>query len=111
MNNNPQLIDWLLVLGVETKRINVPADFVAGVIVCARPLVVVLVSSNTTLSCGKNCIRATLLVIIASVFARAITDQLLSFLPTLGAGFVLVFLPGAFLALAAYYSTWIWNPN
>ena len=64
-------------------------------------LVMVRVSSKRSLA-EKTAFDATLLVIIASVLARAINGSA-SFLPTLGAGFVLVLLH-RFLAMAAYYS-------
>ena len=101
MNTISQLIDGLLGLGVEPKELTFLQISLRGVIVFVATLVVVRVSSKRSLA-EKTAFDATLLVVIASVLARAINGSA-SFLPTLGAGFVLVLLH-RFLALAAYYS-------
>ncbi len=101
MNTISQLFNGLLGLGVEPKELTFLQISLRGVIVFVATLVMVRVSSKRSLA-EKTAFDATLLVIIASVLARAINGSA-SFLPTLGAGFVLVLLH-RLLALAAYYS-------
>jgi uncharacterized membrane protein YcaP (DUF421 family) len=101
MNTISQLFDALLGLGVEPKELTFLQISLRGVIVFMATLVMVRLSSKRSLA-EKTAFDATLLVIIASVLARAINGSA-SFLPTLGAGFVLVLLH-RFLALAAYHS-------
>ena len=101
MNTIAQLFDGLLGLGVEPKELTFLQISLRGIIVFVATLVIVRVSSKRSLA-EKTAFDATLLVIIASVLARAVNGSA-SFLPTLGAGFVLVLLH-RLLALAAYYS-------
>ena len=101
MNTISQLFDALLGLGVEPKELTFLQISLRGVIVFVATLVMVRVSSKRSLA-EKTAFDAILLVIVASVLARAINGSA-SFLPTLGAGLVLVLLH-RLLALAAYYS-------
>jgi uncharacterized membrane protein YcaP (DUF421 family) len=101
MNTISQLFDVLLGLGVEPKELTFLQISLRGIVVFVATLVMVRVSSKRSLA-EKTAFDATLLVIVASVLARAINGSA-SFLPTLGAGLVLVLLH-RFLALAAYYS-------
>jgi uncharacterized membrane protein YcaP (DUF421 family) len=101
MNTISQLFDALLGLGVEPKELTFLQISLRGVIVFVATLVLVRVSSKRSLA-EKTAFDAILLVIVASVLARAINGSA-SFLPTLGAGLVLVLLH-RLLALAAYYS-------
>jgi uncharacterized membrane protein YcaP (DUF421 family) len=101
MNTISQLFNELLGLGVEPKELTFLQISLRGIIVFLATLVMVRLSSKRSLA-EKTAFDATLLVIIASVLARAINGSA-SFLPTLGAGFVLVLLH-RFLALVAYYS-------
>jgi uncharacterized membrane protein YcaP (DUF421 family) len=101
MNTISQLFDALLGLGVEPKELTFLQISLRGVVVFVATLVMVRVSSKRSLA-EKTAFDAILLVIVASVLARAINGSA-SFLPTLGAGLVLVLLH-RLLALAAYYS-------
>ncbi len=101
MNTISQLFEGLLGLGMEPKQLTFLQVSIRAVIVFAGTLVMVRVSSKRSLA-EKTAFDATLLVIIASVLARAINGSA-PFFPTLGTGFVLVLLH-RFLALAAYYS-------
>ena len=101
MNTISQLFEELLGLGVEPKQLTFLQISIRGIIVFAATLVMVRISSKRSLA-EKTAFDATLLVIIASVLARAINGSA-PFFPTLGTGFVLVLLH-RFLALTAYYS-------
>jgi len=101
MNTISQLFEELLGLGTEPKELTFLQISIRGVIVFAATLVMVRISSRRSLA-EKTAFDATLLVIIASVLARAINGSA-PFFPTLGSGFVLVLLHRS-LALAAYYS-------
>ncbi len=101
MNTISQLFEELLGLGMEPKQLTFLQISIRGIIVFAATLVMVRISSKRSLA-EKTAFDATLLVIIASVLARAINGSA-PFFPTLGTGFVLVLLH-RFLALTAYYS-------
>jgi uncharacterized membrane protein YcaP (DUF421 family) len=101
MNTISQLFEELLGLGMEPKQLTFLQVSIRGIVVFAATLVMVRISSKRSLA-EKTAFDAALLVIIASVLARAINGSA-SFFPTLGAGFVLVLLH-RFLALTAYYS-------
>jgi uncharacterized membrane protein YcaP (DUF421 family) len=101
MNTISQLFNELLGLSVEPKELTFLQISLRGIIVFVTTLIMVRVSSKRSLA-EKTAFDATLLVIIASVLARAINGSA-SFWPTLGAGFVLVLLHRS-LALTAYYS-------
>ena len=101
MNTISQLFQALLGMGIEPKQLTFLQISLRGIIVFVATLVMVRVSSKRSLA-EKTAFDATLLVILASVLARAINGSA-PFLPTLGAGFVLVLLHRV-LALAAYYS-------
>jgi len=91
----------LLGLGVESKELTFLQVSLRGVIVFAATLVMMRLSSKRSLA-EKTAFDAVLIVIIASVLARAINGSA-AFFPTLGAGFVLVILH-RLLGAAAYYS-------
>jgi uncharacterized membrane protein YcaP (DUF421 family) len=101
MNTISQLLEELLGLGMEPKQLTFLQISIRGVIVFAATLVMARISSKRSLA-EKTAFDATLLVIIASVLARAINGSA-PFFPTLGTGFVLVLLHRS-LALTAYYS-------
>jgi uncharacterized membrane protein YcaP (DUF421 family) len=101
MNTMSQLFQELLGLGIEPKQLTFLQISLRGIIVFVATLVMVRMSSKRSLA-EKTAFDATLLVIIASVLARAINGSA-PFLPTLGTEFVLVLLH-RFLALTAYYS-------
>src|SRR5205809_4025952 len=88
----------LLGLGVESKELTFLQVSLRGVIVFAATLVMMRLSSKRSLA-EKTAFDAVLIVIIASVLARAINGSA-AFFPTLGAGFVLVVLHRLFSALA-----------
>ena len=101
MNTISQLFEELLGLGMEPKQLTFLQISIRGVIVFAATLVMVRISSKRSLA-EKTAFDATLLVIIASVLARAINGSA-AFWPTLGTGFVLVVLH-RFLGIVAFYS-------
>jgi uncharacterized membrane protein YcaP (DUF421 family) len=101
MNTMSQLFQDLLGLGIEPKQLTFLQISLRGIIVFVATLVMVRISSKRSLA-EKTAFDATLLVIIASVLARAINGSA-PFFPTLGSGFVLVLLHRS-LALTAYYS-------
>jgi uncharacterized membrane protein YcaP (DUF421 family) len=101
MNTISHLFEELLGLGMEPKQLTFLQISIRGVIVFAATLVMMRISSKRSLA-EKTAFDATLLVIIASVLARAINGSA-PFFPTLGTGFVLVLLHRS-LALTAYYS-------
>jgi uncharacterized membrane protein YcaP (DUF421 family) len=101
MNTISQLFEELLGLGMEPKDLTFLQVSIRAVIVFAATLVMVRISSKRSLA-EKTAFDAVLIVIIASVLARAINGSA-PFFPTLGTGFVLVVLH-RFLALTAYYS-------
>jgi uncharacterized membrane protein YcaP (DUF421 family) len=101
MNTISQLFEGLLGLGVEPKESTFVQISLRGIIVFVATLVMVRVSSKRSLA-EKTAFDAVLLVIIASVLARAINGSA-PFFPTLGTGLVLVILH-RLLGVAAYYS-------
>jgi uncharacterized membrane protein YcaP (DUF421 family) len=101
MDTFSQLIEALLGLGVEPKELTFIQISLRGVIVFIATLVMVRLSSRRSLA-EKTAFDAVLIVIVASVLARAINGSA-PFFPTLGTGIVLVVLH-RLLGLAAYYS-------
>jgi uncharacterized membrane protein YcaP (DUF421 family) len=101
MNTISQLFEGLLGLGLEPKQLTFLQVSIRAVIVFAATLVMVRISSKRSLA-EKSAFDAALIVIIASVLARAINGSA-AFFPTLGTGVVLVLLH-RFLAFTAYYS-------
>jgi uncharacterized membrane protein YcaP (DUF421 family) len=101
MNAFSQLVETLLGLGVEPKDLTSLQVSIRGVIVFVAALIMVRLSSKRSLA-EKTAFDATLIVIIASVLARAINGSA-PLLPTLVVGFVLVLLH-RLLAIGAYFS-------
>src|SRR5437016_14239385 len=101
MNTFSQSIGALLGLGVEPKELTYLQVSLRGVIVFVATLVMVRFSSKRSLA-EKTAFDAVLIVIVASVLARAINGSA-PFFPTLGVGFVLVILH-RILSVAAYHS-------
>jgi uncharacterized membrane protein YcaP (DUF421 family) len=101
MNTFSQFVQALLGLGTEPKELTSLQVSIRGVIVFVATLIMVRLSSKRSLA-EKTAFDAVLLVIIASMLARAINGSS-PFFPTLGTGFVLVVLH-RLLGLAAYYS-------
>jgi uncharacterized membrane protein YcaP (DUF421 family) len=101
MNTISQLCEGLLGLGVEPKELTFLQISFRGVIVFVATLVMVRLSSKRSLA-EKTAFDAVLIVIIASILARAINGSA-PFFATLGTGFILVLLH-RLLALTAYYS-------
>jgi uncharacterized membrane protein YcaP (DUF421 family) len=101
MNTFSQFIEALLGLGAEPKELTFLQVSIRGVIVFIATLVMARLSSKRSLT-EKTAFDAVLIVIIASVLARAINSSA-PFFPTLGVGFILVFLH-RLLSVAAYYS-------
>jgi uncharacterized membrane protein YcaP (DUF421 family) len=101
MNTFSQFFEALLGLGVEPKELTFLQVSLRGVIVFVTALIMVRLSSKRSLA-EKTAFDAVLIVIIASMLARAINGSA-PFLPTLGTGFVLVILH-RLLGATAYYS-------
>jgi uncharacterized membrane protein YcaP (DUF421 family) len=101
MNTISQLFEGLLGLSMEPKQLTFVQISLRGIIVFVATLVMVRLSSKRSLA-EKTAFDAVLLVIVASVLARAINGSA-AFWPTLGTGFVLVVLH-RLLGAAAYYS-------
>lgn len=101
MNTISQLFEGLLGLSMEPKQLTFGQISLRGIIVFVATLVMVRFSSKRSLA-EKTAFDAVLLVIIASMLARAINGSA-AFWPTLGTGFVLVVLH-RLLGAAAYYS-------
>ena len=91
----------LLGLGTESKELSFMQISLRGVIIFVATLVMVRLSSKRSLA-EKTAFDAVLIVIVASVLARAINGSA-AFFPTIGVGFVLVLLH-RILGTAAYYS-------
>jgi uncharacterized membrane protein YcaP (DUF421 family) len=101
MNTFSEVLQALLGLGVEPKELTSLQVSMRGIIVFIAGLVMVRISSKRSLA-EKTAFDAALMVIIASVLARAINGSA-PFVPTLVVGFVLVLLHRLF-ALGAYAS-------
>src|SRR5437667_12798554 len=101
MNTFSQSIGALLGLGVEPKELTFLQVSLRGVIVFIVTLVMVRLSSKRSLA-EKTAFDAALIVIIASVLARAINGSAPCF-PSLGIGFILLLLH-RLLCLTASYS-------
>ena len=101
MNTFSQLFHTLLGLGTEPRDLTFLQVSVRGVIVFIATLIMVRLGSKRSLA-EKTAFDAVFIVIIGSMLARAINGSE-AFFPTLGAGFVLVFLHRLF-GIAAYYS-------
>jgi len=101
MNTFSQLLDTLLGIGTEPRALTFLQVSVRGVIVFIATLIMMRLSSKRSLA-EKTAFDAVFVVIIGSMLARAINGSE-AFFPTLGTGFVLVFLHRLF-GVAAYYS-------
>src|SRR6266478_3328489 len=101
MNTLSQLLHTFLGIGTEPRDLTFLQVSVRGVIVFIATLVMVRLSSKRSLA-EKTAFDAVLVVIIGSMLSRAINGSA-AFLPTLGAGFVLVLLHRLF-GLTAFYS-------
>ena len=101
MNTFSQLLHTLLGIGTEPRALTFLQVSVRGVIVFIATLIMMRLGSKRSLA-EKTAFVAVLIVIIGSMLARAINGSE-AFFPTLGAGFVLVFLHRLF-GVAAYYS-------
>jgi len=91
----------LLGLSAEPKDLTLLQVSLRGIIVFVATLAMVRLSSKRSLS-EKTAFDAVLIVIVASMLARAINGSA-AFFPTLGSGFVLVLLH-RLLGATAYYS-------
>src|SRR5436853_5097743 len=101
MNAFYDSVAQLLGLGIEPKDLTFLQVSLRGVIVFVATLVMVRFSSKRSLA-EKTAFDAVLIVVVASVLARAINGSA-PFFPTLIVGFVLVLLHRLF-ALGAYVS-------
>jgi uncharacterized membrane protein YcaP (DUF421 family) len=101
MNTFSEFLHTLLGIGTEPRDLTFLQVSVRGVIVFIATLIMVRLGSKRSLA-EKTAFDAVLIVIIGSMLARAINGSE-AFFPTLGTGFVLVFLH-RLLGIAAYYS-------
>jgi uncharacterized membrane protein YcaP (DUF421 family) len=101
MNTFSQFLQALLGLSVEPKELTFLQVSLRGVIVFVATLIMVRLSSKRSLA-EKTAFDAVLIVVIASMLARAINGSA-PFFSTLGTGFILVVLH-RLLGVAAYYS-------
>jgi uncharacterized membrane protein YcaP (DUF421 family) len=101
MNAFSEFVQALLGLGVDAKELTSLQVSMRGIIVFVATLVMVRIGSKRSLA-EKTAFDAALMIIIASVLARAINGSA-PFVPTLVVGFVLVLLHRLF-ALGAYAS-------
>jgi uncharacterized membrane protein YcaP (DUF421 family) len=101
MNTIFQQLEALLGFGVEPKELTFLQISLRGIIVFCATLAMVRLSSKRSLA-EKTAFDAVLIVVIASVLARAINGSA-PFFPTIGTGFVLVVLH-RFLGALAYFS-------
>ena len=101
MNTFSQLLHTLLGIGTVPRELSFLQVSVRGVIVFIATLIMVRLGSKRSLA-EKTAFDAVFIVIIGSMLARAINGSE-AFFPTLGTGFVLVFLHRLF-GIAAYYS-------
>jgi uncharacterized membrane protein YcaP (DUF421 family) len=101
MNTFSQFLHTLLGIGTEPRDLTFLQVSIRGIIVFIATLIMVRLGSKRSLA-EKTAFDAVFVVIIGSMLARAINGSE-AFFPTLGAGFVLVFLHRLF-GMAAYYS-------
>src|SRR6187549_3982483 len=101
MNTILQQFGALLGFGMDPKELTFLQISLRGVIVFCATLLMVRLSSKRSLA-EKTAFDAVLIVIVASVLARAINGSA-AFFPTIGAGFVLVGLH-RLLGAMAYFS-------
>jgi uncharacterized membrane protein YcaP (DUF421 family) len=101
MNTFSEFLHALLGIGTEPRDLTFLQVSVRGVIVFIATLIMVRLGSKRSLA-EKTAFDAVFIVIIGSMLARAINGSE-AFFPTLGTGFVLVFLHRVF-GIAAYYS-------
>jgi uncharacterized membrane protein YcaP (DUF421 family) len=101
MNTFSQLLHTLLGIGTEPRDLTFLQVSIRGIIVFIATLIMMRLGSKRSLA-EKTAFDAVFVVIIGSMLARAINGSE-AFFPTLGAGFVLVFLHRLF-GVAAFYS-------
>jgi uncharacterized membrane protein YcaP (DUF421 family) len=101
MNTFSHFLHTLLGIGTEPRDLTFLQVSIRGIIVFIATLIMVRLGSKRSLA-EKTAFDAVFVVIIGSMLARAINGSE-AFFPTLGAGFVLVFLHRLF-GMAAYYS-------
>jgi uncharacterized membrane protein YcaP (DUF421 family) len=101
MNTFLEFLHALLGIGTEPRDLTFLQVSVRGVTVFIAALIMVRLGSKRSLA-EKTAFDAVFIVIIGSMLARAINGSE-AFFPTLGTGFVLVFLHRVF-GIAAFYS-------
>jgi len=101
MNTFSQSLHTLLGIGTQPGELTFLQVSLRGVIVFIAALIVIRMGSKRSLA-EKTAFDAVFLVIIGSMLSRAINGSA-PFFPTLGTGFVLVFLH-RFFGMGAYYS-------
>ena len=101
MNTFSELLHTLLGIGTQPRDLTFLQVSIRGVIVFIATLIMMRLGSKRSLA-EKTAFDAVFVVIIGSMLARAINGSE-AFFPTLGTGFVLVFLH-RLIGIAAYYS-------
>ena len=96
MNGN--VLELLLGLSAEPRNLTFLQISLRGIIVMIIALIMIRLGSKRSLA-EKTVFDAALIVVLASVLARAINGNA-AFFPTLGAGFVIVFLHRLFAWIA-----------
>ena len=89
MNTFWNLVESLLGLAVEPKNLTFIQISLRGIIVMVGALVMIRLGTKRSLA-EKTAFDAVLLIVLASVLARAVNGSA-AFFPTIGGGFVLVF--------------------
>jgi uncharacterized membrane protein YcaP (DUF421 family) len=91
-------IETLIGIGVESQKLTFLQVSLRGIIVMNAALIMIRMGSKRSLA-EKTVFDAVLIVMLASILARAINANA-PFFPTLGCGFVLVFLHRLFAWIA-----------
>ena len=91
-------IETVIGIGIEPQKLTFLQVSLRGVIVMNAALLMIRLGSKRSLS-EKTVFDAVLIVVLASILARAINSNA-PFFPTLGCGFVLVFLHRLFAWIA-----------
>jgi uncharacterized membrane protein YcaP (DUF421 family) len=90
MNTSWDFLQSLLGLAAEPKNLTFIQISLRGIVVMVAALIMIRLGTKRSLA-EKTAFDAVLLIVLASVLARAVNGNT-AFFPTLGGGFVLVFL-------------------
>jgi uncharacterized membrane protein YcaP (DUF421 family) len=101
MNTFWNLLEGLLGLTVEPKSLTFVQISLRGIIVMIAALLMIRLGTKRSLA-EKTAFDAVLLVVLASVLARAVNGSA-AFFPTLGGGFILVLMHRLFGSLTCHW--------